>query len=91
MNKKELYSAIGFLKISETRQKILDCLEDNYMMPSEIASKTGLGTTQVSNSLADLKSRKLVECVNEEDKKGRLYEVTDIGKEVLEHLKNNKI
>ncbi len=39
-------------------------------MPSEIASKTGLGTTQVSNSLTELKKKKLVECVNEEDKKG---------------------
>lgn len=87
MNKKELYSAIGFLKISKTRQKILNCLGDNYMMPSEIASKTGLGTTQVSNSLTGLKKRKIVECVNENDKKGRLYEITPTGKEVLKHLK----
>lgn len=86
MNKKELYSAIGFLKISETRQKILNCIGDDFMMPSEIASKTGLGTTQVSNSLADLKSRQLVECINNDDKKGRLYEITSTGKEVLSYI-----
>ncbi|WP_299523672.1 winged helix-turn-helix domain-containing protein [uncultured Methanobrevibacter sp.] len=91
MKKKELYSAIGFIKISTTRQKILKCLEDNYMLPSEIASKTDLGTTQVSNALSDLKNKKLVECINEEDKKGRIYEVTKLGKEVLTHLKNDKI
>ena len=39
MNKKELYSAIGFIKISKTRQKILKCLENNYMLPSEIVTK----------------------------------------------------
>ena len=55
-------------------------------MPSEIASKTGLGTTQVSNSLADLKSRQLVECINNDDKKGRLYEITSTGKEVLSYI-----
>lgn len=90
MNKKELYSAIGFIKISETRQKILKCIGNHFMMPSEIASKTGLGTTQVSNSLTDLKNRNLVECINDEDKKGRLYEITPTGKEVLSYL-NKKL
>lgn len=86
MKKKELYSAIGFLKISEIRQKILKCIGEDYMMPSEIADKTGIGTTQVSNSLTDLKKKGLVKCINEEDKKGRLYELTPNGKEVLSYF-----
>ena len=87
MNKKELYSAIGFIKISKTRQKILKCLENKYMLPSEIALKTDLGTTQVSNALSDLKKKRLVECINEEDKKGRIYEITKLGLEVLNQIK----
>lgn len=55
MNKKELYSAIGFIKISKT--------------------------------LSDLKNKRLVECINEEDKKGRIYEITKLGLEVLNQIK----
>lgn len=86
MDKKELYSAIGFIKISKTRQKILKSLDETYLIPSEIAKKTDLQTTQVSNCLTDLKNKNLVNCINEEDKKGRIYELTDDGKEVLNKL-----
>ncbi|WP_400220144.1 winged helix-turn-helix domain-containing protein [Methanobrevibacter smithii] len=75
------------MKISKTRQKILKCLENNYMLPSEIALKTDLGTTQLSNALSDLKNKRLVECINEEDKKGRIYEITKLGLEVLNQIK----
>ena len=80
-------SYIIFIKISKTRQKILKCLENKYMLPSEIALKTDLGTTQVSNALSDLKNKRLVECINEADKKGIIYEITKLGLEVLNQIK----
>ena len=33
-----------------------------------------------------LKSKEIVECINEEARKGRLYRLTDTGKEVLESI-----
>ena len=87
MKEQELFSLIGFLRVSKHRQKILKCLGEEYLLPSEIASKTKMGVTQVSNVLSDLKRKKLVRCVNEQDIKGRIYMITDIGLEVLNHLK----
>ena len=56
--------------------KSLDSTE--YKMPSEIAKETNLQPSQVSHALNDLKNRDLVMCLNENAKKDRLYEVTDI-------------
>lgn len=59
-------------------------------MPSEIAKTTGLRTTQVSNALSDLKEKELVICMNESAKKGRLYQNTELGLEILERLDRNE-
>lgn len=60
MNKKELYSAIGFIKISKTRQKILKCLENNYMLPSANCTKNRFRNSyKLSNALSDLKKQKI--------------------------------
>ena len=42
---------------------------------------------EVSSALNDLKSKKLVICLNENAKKGRLYKTTKLGLKILEILK----
>ena len=59
-------------------------------MPSEIARETGFRITQISNALHDLKEKKLVYCLNEEAKKGRLYRNTELGLEVLKRIDENR-
>ena len=60
--------------------------EDRFLMPSEIAKTTGLRTTQISNALSDMKEKNLVICMNESAHKGRLYQNTELGLEILERL-----
>lgn len=74
MNKKEseenTWEIIGFIKVSPSRYKTIKSLSGNdYKMPSEIAKETNLRPTQVSSALNDLKSKKLVICLNEMLKK----------------------
>lgn len=74
MNKKEseenTWEIIGFIKVSPSRYKTIKSLSGNdYKMPSEIAKETNLRPTQVSSALNDLKSKKLVICLNENAKK----------------------
>ncbi len=74
MNKKEseenTWEIIGFIKVSPSRYKTIKSLSGNdYKMPSEIAKETNLRPTQVSGALNDLKSKKLVICLNENAKK----------------------
>lgn len=59
------------------------------MMPSEIAKSVAIRLNHVSMFLADLKENGLVTCLNEESKRGRLYELTDLGKRVVEHEARN--
>lgn len=82
----EMWEIIGFIKVSAIRMKILKSLKDSFLMPSEIARMTGYRTTQISNSLRDLKERKLVQCLNEDAKKGRIYQNTELGLMILKVL-----
>lgn len=87
---KEIWDLVGFVKISPTRYMTLKTLNTDFYMPSEIAKSTGLRTTQVSNALADLKEKELVICMNESARKGRIYQNTELGLEILEILDGNK-
>lgn len=57
------------------------------MTPSEIADENNIRITQISAALRDLKEKELVKCLNENIRKGRLYEITDLGLMILKTLK----
>lgn len=82
----EIWQLIGYIKISSIRLKTLRSLESRFMMPSEIARLTGYRTTQISNALHDLKEKNLVECMNEDARKGRIYQNTELGLLILKIL-----
>lgn len=78
-----MINAVSLIKSSEYRSKVLKVVGSEIMTPSEIAKKVGLRLNHVSMVLAELKKNNLVECLNEDAKKGRLYQLTDIGKNVI--------
>lgn len=86
VNEEKIWELIGFIKVSPTRYKTLKTLKTDFLMPSEIAKTTGLRTTQISNALSDMKEKNLVICMNESAHKGRLYQNTELGLEILERL-----
>jgi len=77
---------IGFVKISEQRQKIMKDLKDKLKIPTEIAKSTDMSVPEVSRALRSLKDKKIVICLNEDKKVGRVYALTDKGKEVLKYI-----
>lgn len=85
----EIWELIGYIKISQSRYKTLKSLEKEFLMPSEITQKTNLRDYQISTALHDLKDNKLVICRNEKAKKGRIYQITDLGTMILEIIENN--
>ena len=78
-----MINAISLIKSSEYRHKVLKAIGDEVVTPSEIARKVDLRLNHVSMVLTDLKNKKLVKCLNEETKKGRLYELTELGKNAI--------
>lgn len=90
LTEEEIWDLIGFIKISPLRQKTLRALKNDYLMPSEIGRLTGMRTTQASGALFDLKEKNLVMCMNESAHKGRIYQLTELGIEILDIIENKK-
>lgn len=85
MEKEEIV-AVSLVKSSQYRWKILKTIGDGIKMPSEIAKEVKIRLNHVSMFLTDLKRNGLVECLNEETRKGRLYQLTKLGKDVITKL-----
>ena len=79
-------ATVEYVKRSQYRSKILKSLSDDVKMPSQIAKDTGIVQNHISNSLRQLKEHELVECINPEVRKGRLYRLTETGEEVVKNL-----
>lgn len=77
----------AFLKTSQMRYNVLKALKKEFLKPSEISRKTGLALSSVSRVLFQLQKEKLVICLTPEKASWRIYEITDLGKEVLNSLK----
>ena len=86
MNNDEIFQLLGYVMASEYRTNILKSIGNQIKIPSAIAGDIGLRTNHVSNVLKDLKDKGLVQCLNEEARKGRLYKNTDLGLEVLKYI-----
>ena len=55
-------------------------------MPKQIANDSGILTNHISNVLRQLKEKDIVECINPEVRKGRLYRLSDEGLDILNKL-----
>jgi len=88
-NKDKDWEAISFIKRSTQRKKVLNAL-DNPSMPKEISEATDIRQSHVSRALKQLKGKSLVEILNPEAKRGRLYQLTEKGEEILEEINDGR-
>ena len=89
MSEKEIIRKISYIKRSKNRLKVIYIIGDSFKMPSEIAEEMDLRINQISAILSDLKKENIVVCINEEEKTGRLYQLTPEGKEAYNMIKTN--
>lgn len=73
------------IKASKYRRLVLESLKTEILTPSEISQKTGIRLNHVSNVLSELAELMLIECLNENAKKGRLYKLTEFGNDILKN------
>lgn len=64
----------------------MKALDGNVKIPSTIAKDSEIRTNHISKVLSELKAHELVECINPEVRKGRLYRLTDNGGDVVKNL-----
>ena len=82
----EMLKEVGYVKISTYRTKVMKSLDDQVKIPSQISKDSGILQNHISAVLKQLKEHELVECINPEVRKGRLYRLTDKGEEIVEKL-----
>ncbi|WP_405309035.1 transcriptional regulator [Methanobrevibacter sp.] len=82
----EMLTEISYVNISKYRTKVMKSLDGEVLIPSQIAKNSGIRTNHISKVLAELKAHELVECINPEVRKGRLYRLTDKGEEIVNKI-----
>lgn len=82
----EMLAELSYVKISTYRTKVMKALDGEVKMPTNIAKDSGIRTNHISKVLAELKKHDLVECINPEVRKGRLYRHTDKGDQIVKNL-----
>lgn len=75
-----------YVETSTYRLRVMKSMEGTPKTPTNIARDSKIRPNHTSNTLKQLKSKKLVECMNEDMRKGRLYRLTDAGKLVCSYL-----
>lgn len=79
-----------YVERSSYRVKVLKSIGDDVKIPTEIANESGILRNHLSNVLRELKENELVECINPEVRKGRLYRLTDEGCDVLKDINESE-
>ena len=82
----EMLKEMSYVKISQYRTKVMKALEDDIKIPSKIAKDSDIRQNHISKVLAELKAHELVECINPEVRKGRLYRLTPKGDELVKNI-----
>ena len=86
MNKKELRLLAWVLRGSQRREIIK--VITGHKIPAQIYKEaiklnTKITRNSISDVLREFKKRRIVICINPKETKGRIYELTDLGKKLL--------
>ena len=69
----------SYVTISKYRARALKALEGEIKIPTQLAKDSDINYNHISTVLKQLKEHDLVECINPEVRKGRLYRQTEKG------------
>lgn len=82
----EFQGKLRRVRKSTYRIKVMKALHHTFKTPTALSKETGIVLNHISNVLIDLKETGLVECINEEARKGRLYRLTGDGDRIMDIL-----
>jgi predicted transcriptional regulator len=78
--------AYGFVIGSEYRKKVVNSLTSSPKTPKQISDSTGLHLNHVSATLGDLEKLGIVNCLTPKLRKGKLFQLTELGREITGKL-----
>ncbi len=80
------WGRLGFVLGSSHRKALVRTLVERPKTPKEISLRTGIAISHVSNTLRELEAEKIVICLTPELRKGRLFGLTEIGKQLAARI-----
>ena len=80
------WNLVSSVKASERRTQVLEALNNQPMMNSELADELGLSTAWIRRQMKWLEANDLVEDLTKSKHNYKLYGVTEEGEEVVEVL-----
>ena len=83
----EILTEISYVEISSYRKKVMKSLDGEVLIPTQIAKNSEIRPNHISKVLTELKAHELVQCINPEVRKGRLYRLTSKGDEIVKNIK----
>lgn len=78
---------VKYVNNSSYRVKVVKSLGKKAMMPTQIAHDSGILPNHISNVLRQLRENEIVECINPDVRKGRLYRLSEDGVKVFKEIK----
>jgi ArsR family transcriptional regulator, cadmium/lead-responsive transcriptional repressor len=80
-----MYELISFVSRGKIRRKVLEQLS-TPKTPTQLSNIISTQRPTISRTISDLQSKGLVECLTPNEKMGRYYQITALGKKILETL-----
>lgn len=80
------WSKYSYVIASEYRVKVLKVLTAGPKTPKHISKETRIYLSHVSKTLRELSEKGIVECLSPERKRGKVYNLTKDGKEIIRQL-----
>ena len=77
---------IRYIEKSTYRHRAFKTIGQGIKMPKEIAEESGILQSHISNVLRQLKEKEVVECLNPDVRKGRLYRLSEEGLDLLDKV-----
>ena len=87
LDRDKILSIASWVLVSSYRNRVMVALGDKIKTPSTLVRNTGIRSNHISKVLKQLKKQGLIICINEDAKKGRLYQLTELGKKVMQETK----
>jgi DNA-binding MarR family transcriptional regulator len=78
---------VSFVLRAKNRLKVLQALSEGQKISAQIEKQTKMYKSHVSRTLKELISKKLIRCMNPQDRNYRFYLITLEGKEALSNVK----
>ena len=82
-----MYELVSFVSRGKIRKEVLRVM-DKPITPTDLANKIKTHRSTVSRTVLELEKKGLVECITPTGKMGRVYQMTDKGRNIIGIVNN---